>query len=80
MKQSYKDQIERIKKISHDMIKVFEFEEGFRRIPTEHEINEWALEIDKAMMTDSKRVRSEALELTMWMSEFARRLCKEKYK
>ena len=76
MRKEIKEHIERIKKIEKDMIKIFEYPEGFKRIPIEHEINSWAMEIDRAMMCDSKRVRAEALDLTGWMSEIARRHCK----
>jgi len=74
MKNEIRKQIEDIKRESSNMIGLFEFEEGLKRIPTEQEINRWAMMIDCAMLTDSKRVRSEALELTMWMSESKRNI------
>lgn len=78
MKEQYKKEIIRIKKLSDDMIRIFDFEDGLKRIPTEQEINSWAMTIDMAMLCKSKRVRNEALELTMWMSELVRRFCKLK--
>jgi len=73
MKQEYKDQIKKIQELNDVVVKYFDLFEGMKKIPSEHEINILAMEIDRAIMSDSKRVRAEALDLTGWMSELARR-------